>query len=556
MVGRLIWTARASVWHVSRFVDSFKAGGFMNWLRSALFALTCVSLSAACSSSQSEGADQREPESVGETAQAITAACGFDTIGLPCDPDGPAQEKLECEGVCAISHTGLATCLGVVAGSLDGVVCGTTNGVGNAACKRYCSGRTCLNANAPDGAACRPTSKDSPCDGACDGSGACKNVAMPCEFGRVDQLCKFETCSFTNANSCVTKNLRSNTICSDADACSIGKCSGGNCVPGPTPGCDDGNDCTDDACDSVDGGCTGTPDDTNTCSDGDACTVGDSCSTGTCVPGTSALDCDDGDACTADSCDPNTGCAHIRKSCADGDACTDDVCDSSNGACSNPPKTCTDGNLCTTDSCNVATGCVFTAIDCDDADACTADSCSAGACQHDAVVCNDGEDCTEDSCSAETGCVYAPISGCGGGGAPGAGGVPGSGGEAAEGGQPSGTAGEPGAAGAGEEPGGGGAPAGQGGMPPVNGGSNTAGSAVTAGMGGANPTSGGNATTAGTNSSSGTDAGGEPGTGGSRTVVEGAGCGCRIDSQSSSPAPFSFVLAALGVALLRRRRAA
>jgi len=41
----------------------------------------------------------------------------------------------------------------------------------------------------------------------------------------------------------------------------------------------------------------------------------------------------DQNECTSDSCDPNTGCAHISKSCSDGNACTADACDPSTGGC-------------------------------------------------------------------------------------------------------------------------------------------------------------------------------------------------------------------------------
>jgi hypothetical protein len=45
--------------------------------------------------------------------------------------------------------------------------------------------------------------------------------------------------------------------------------------------CDDGDACTDDACDPVTGNCVHTP-----------------------------IDCDDGDPNTTDSCDPEVGCIH------------------------------------------------------------------------------------------------------------------------------------------------------------------------------------------------------------------------------------------------------
>jgi hypothetical protein len=58
---------------------------------------------------------------------------------------------------------------------------------------------------------------------------------------------------------------------------------GPRCVAG---GCDDGNPCTDDACDPATG-CQHVPN-AASCSDGAACTVGDSCVAGQCQPGMQA----------------------------------------------------------------------------------------------------------------------------------------------------------------------------------------------------------------------------------------------------------------------------
>ena len=44
------------------------------------------------------------------------------------------------------------------------------------------------------------------------------------------------------------------------------------------------------------------------------------------------VDCGDGDACTADSCDPIEGCVHVPLSCDDGNSCTGDSCDRGLGA--------------------------------------------------------------------------------------------------------------------------------------------------------------------------------------------------------------------------------
>ncbi len=495
----------------------------MNLLRRSVAAVILVGLAQACAS----GGDAGEPssESVGSAQQAITTACSFDTLGLPCDPDGPAGPRLECEGFCTIQVSGYVTCSPVtVVNQNNGVVCGTSTGVGDAACKRYCSGKTCLSENAPAGAACRPTNGSNACEGQCNGSGVCAPIATPCDFGRRDQLCKQDTCNLANATQCLTKNLLRNTICSDADACSIGKCSAtGACVPGSVKGCNDGNDCTDDSCDPNSGGCIGVNDDTNTCSDGNACTVGEHCGGGTCIPGTVPVDCNDGNACTADSCDPNTGCAHIPKSCSDDNACTADSCDAQTGSCSNVLINCDDANPCTVDACDAATGCTHVAKNCDDLNACTADSCAAGTCEHVAVSCDDGDACTIDSCEAATGCAHTAISGCGvvGDGGAGAPGTPGGEGPGSESGGTAGT--------------------GKGG---------NAGSTSRAGT-----SQGGSST--GATSSAGGEAAGEGGSmtpnGGSN---ESSGCGCRVASGPRGGTLPLTLLSLVGLVAWRRRRKA
>jgi uncharacterized repeat protein (TIGR01451 family) len=113
----------------------------------------------------------------------------------------------------------------------------------------------------------------------------------------------------------------------DGDACTVDSCVEGVCTQGGPPNCDDGNTCTDDACDSEEG-CVNT-NNTNSCSDGNACTVGDSCVDGGCVPGSTPLVCNDGNECTDDACDPGSGCVttNNNNTCDDGDPSTvNDVC--------------------------------------------------------------------------------------------------------------------------------------------------------------------------------------------------------------------------------------
>jgi hypothetical protein len=109
----------------------------------------------------------------------------------------------------------------------------------------------------------------------------------------------------------LTVFLNATGVAPDGTPCGGGCTADGTCESGACRGasvsCDDGNPCTDDACDPV-SGCVHT-NNTAPCSDGNACTVGDACSGGACVPGAPAS-CDDGNCCTIDSCDPSTGCVH------------------------------------------------------------------------------------------------------------------------------------------------------------------------------------------------------------------------------------------------------
>src|SRR5207244_3656749 len=110
--------------------------------------------------------------------------------------------------------------------------------------------------------------------------------------------------------------------CDDGNLCTADACRPETgCRPTPhTAPCDDGDPCTDDTCDSRTG--CGHTLNTGPCDDGDACTTGDTCADGTCA-GHGRLGCDDGNPCTDDACDSRTGCTHtpIAGPCDDGDFC-------------------------------------------------------------------------------------------------------------------------------------------------------------------------------------------------------------------------------------------
>ena len=220
--------------------------------------------------------------------------------------------------------------------------------------------------------------------------------------------------------------------------------------------CDDGNQCTEDACLGQEG-CEYVALNGVECLDGDLCTTGDHCEAGVCVG--VGVACDDGDPCTDDACDPETGeCVFSFNvaPCDDGDPCTvADLCQE--GVCVGVPVDCDcqtdedcgkleDGDLCNgTLYCNLETfphqcevildtviecpepegadaPCLAPACDpetgecgfaednegfpCADDDLCTiADSCEKGECVGGvAANCNDGNPCTDDLCEPSAGC--------------------------------------------------------------------------------------------------------------------------------------------------------
>ncbi|MSP92164.1 MAG: hypothetical protein EXR79_10240 [Myxococcales bacterium] len=201
--------------------------------------------------------------------------------------------------------------------------------------------------------------------------------------------------------------------CDDGAPCTVAdKCKDGKCGAGPAKGCDDANACTDDGCDPKTGACTKSASGAG-CDDGSACTVGDVCKESTCAAGGKA-DCDDKDPCTLDDCAAKGGCTHLPANggaCSDGNACTGgDACAA--GKCvGGKAIDCDDKNACTLDTCDPAVGCAHTnaAAPCSDGDACTdIDTCKDGKCAGTKFGdCNDNKPCTDDVCDVKGGCTYS-----------------------------------------------------------------------------------------------------------------------------------------------------
>ena len=270
-------------------------------------------------------------------------------------------------------------------------------------------GNVCTDDACVDGA-CVYTNNSDPCD---DGqvcseddvcsNGVCSGTAVGCDDGNP---CTNDSCD--DEEGCVY--IPNSAPCDDGDACTLGDvCSEGSCQGGTVRECDDGNVCTDDACDPAEG-CVYTPNDA-ACDDGQACSSNDHCSNGVCV-GDSDVDCDDDNPCTEDRCDDSLGCVHSYNvaACDDGSACTEnDACNQ--GTCQGRAIDCGDNNPCTNDSCDPAAGCQYenNSDPCDDGDVCSVgDTCAGGTCQPgSARTCDDNNVCTDDQCVPGLGCTHA-----------------------------------------------------------------------------------------------------------------------------------------------------
>ncbi len=267
---------------------------------------------------------------------------------------------------------------------------------------------TCLQQ--ADGAFCRGT--EYVCDDGrectadeCDGEGGCEqpikdgwcllnNTCIP--HGTVSGTNACERCD-SDGSKIGWSEIADDAGCEDGDPCTFGDyCKKGECVRGLNAVCDDGNQCTADACDKTKG-CVHAPA-SGACDDGNPCTNNSMCSGGVCHSPSGA--CDDGNQCTTDTCLPDLGCAFVETGgpCEDGDACTSqDGCEA--GTCvPGPPTDCSDGTQCTVDECDSVFGCFQTL---------TGDPCCAGAVH----VCDDGDPCTVDGCGAEGGCTHTTSDG-------------------------------------------------------------------------------------------------------------------------------------------------
>jgi len=245
---------------------------------------------------------------------------------------------------------------------------------------------------------------DDPCtvSDACLVDGSCAGSLKDCSDG---DDCTDDSCEAASGD-CLNEIDISNTCddgdpCTTTDACLVD----GSCL-GTQKDCNDGDDCTDDSCDSANGNCLNDIDVTNSCDDGDLCTLSDACQVdGSCTG--SLKDCSDGNDCTDDLCDSITGdCSNpidVSNACDDGEVCTiNDAC-LIDGSCVGEWDVancgCTEDEHCSSldDDCNLGR--------CDiDANTCYAEPQTG-------QECSDDNDCTlNDLCQADGSCDGTPVS--------------------------------------------------------------------------------------------------------------------------------------------------
>ncbi|HAN31140.1 MAG TPA: hypothetical protein DCQ06_06030, partial [Myxococcales bacterium] len=267
-------------------------------------------------------------------------------LGAPCDDGNPCSNSFcDKDGKCAGTPW-------------VGKACDDGNECTKDSCddKGACVGTPLLGATCDDGNECTmkdACDKDAKCQGSVSGGKSCDDGQVCTGPDKCDLSAK-----------CVGAPAKGKA-CDDEDACTSSDVCDEKAQCAGVTKCDDGNACTNDSCDPVNGFCKFATN-TDLCSDGNACSLGDKCKDGICFAG-DKTNCDDGNACTADLCDTKSGlCTHnviqgckitckSDSDCADTDLCTANTCDVKTGSCNIAPAK--DGTVCGVGSTCLKGGC-------------------------------------------------------------------------------------------------------------------------------------------------------------------------------------------------------
>ncbi len=294
---------------------------------------------------------------------------------------------------------------GITVGCDDGDAC-TTNDICQGDAAGTCAGTDTSAADCNDANVCTVDSCD-PVTGCINDGIGITDTCDDADACTTDDQCQGDalgTCAGTPIPDCTECSLPGD--CDDENLCNGSEdCQDGICVSGTPLDCNDGNLCTVDTCEPATGCINDGTGITDACDDGDACTTGDVCQAdaeGTCAgTDTSETDCDDGNECTADACDSVTGCSNTpvadQTGCDDGKFCTvDDVCVS--GVCEGSPRDCSD----VAEPCNDAV--------CEDTfDTCVPEPVADGTPCPDGEFCNGTETCESGSCTDQVDpCIDLP----------------------------------------------------------------------------------------------------------------------------------------------------
>ena len=280
--------------------------------------------------------------------------------------------------------------------------------------------------------------KDEDCDDgldctldACDSSGSCSNniTANYCVIPNAEntKFCvgQFEALTGQPCQQCIPDqsqigwSFATNVPCDDGDFCTVNDtCSDAAVCIGAAKTCEDGNPCTANTCDPIDGKCLSLSQ-TGACDDGLNCTLDTLCIDGECTGGT--LECDDENPCIEDLCTETVEgfeCDYTAKAddtpCEDGNKCTSqEKCIGGNCTPHNEVQCPQPSSLCETTFCNPDTAQCETAqipdccINDDNCQGLEDDeyACTTHVCENNACVANEPDDdlCEEDdyACTIE-----------------------------------------------------------------------------------------------------------------------------------------------------------
>jgi len=260
----------------------------------------------ACSGGNPKSCGDADQCHAAGTCNSVTGACSYPALanGTACNDGNGCTQTDTCQS---------GTCTGG-----NPKVCAATSQCNVGVCNP--ADGACSTANKANGTSCNDGDNCTTSD-VCQ-AGSCAGSAVTC--GATD-CAEAGTCNPQNGQ-CVRAPkadgvaCNDNNLCTTADTCQSGTCSGTNTVTCAPPGqCQMAG-----VCDGATGTCSYSPKPNGTvCDDGDVCSIGSNCQAGVCTPTSQPTDIDDDGVCDqADNCPSVYNPAQVD---SDGDG-TGDAC--------------------------------------------------------------------------------------------------------------------------------------------------------------------------------------------------------------------------------------